>query len=170
MNKTELNKLGGQFASAIGRHIMSAYYDDYRLATIKFDYSSRRRSSRGGIYAAGPGINIAMNWFPKSFTGVGRFYEYPSFDANKTIGGFYYDDPILKLKAIIVHEMAHTIQFFEYKKIGIRCKPHGPIFKKYYAELREEFINHLLKDQKQLKIRYEKAIEEITRNGSICYS
>lgn len=170
MNKKELETIGGQLASKVGRHISSTYYSDYSLSQIKFDWSPSRRSSRGGIYATGPGINIAMNWFPKSFNGVGRFYEYKSFDANPTIGGFFYDDPVLKLKAIIVHEMAHTIQFFQYTKTGVRCKPHGPVFKKYYSELREEFINSLLKDQKQLKIKYLELIKAINPNGTVYYS
>jgi hypothetical protein len=170
MKRKELEIVGGQFASKIGRHITATYYDDYSLAQIKFDWAPTRRSSRGGIYAKGPGINIAMNWVPTCFVGIGRFYEYKSFDSDKVIGGFFYDDPVLKLKAIIVHEMAHTIQFFHYKKEKIKCKPHGPIFKKYYAELREEFINNLLPDQKELKMRYITLLKEVHPNATIYFS
>lgn len=170
MNRKEIDIVGSQFASKVGRHITSTYFYDYRLAKIQLDWSPRRRSSRGGIYKNGPGINIAMSWIPATFNGVGRFYEYPSFDTNPVIGGFFYDDPIIKLKAIIVHEMAHSVQFFHYKKENIRCKPHGPLFKKYYAELRQEFINDLLKDQKELKIRYLELLKAIKPNGSIYFS
>lgn len=170
MNKKGIVSKGSLYASQVGRFIESTYFSDYRLCTIRFDWSPKRKSSRGGIYAAGPGINIALNWYPVSFLGVGRFYEYKSFDANKVIGGFYYDDPMLKLQAIIVHEMAHTVQFFHYKKHNIKCKPHGKLFKKYYAELREEFINPLLKDQESLRIEYSKIIKDIIKRGSVHYT
>lgn len=170
IDKKYVEQIGGQLASKVGRHITSTYFSDYKLSVVRFDWSPSRRSSRGGIYASGPGINIALNWYPKTTIDIGRFYEYRSFDSDPLIGGFFYRDPILKLQAIVVHEMAHTAQFFQYHKTGVRCKPHGPVFKKYYRELREEFINHLLPDQKTAKIEYEQIIKGINRHGAIRYS
>jgi hypothetical protein len=140
-------------------------FSDFTLTT-KFDWDSTRRCSRGGIYKDGPGINIAMYWAVPSVEGeTYRFREYASFDADKVIGGFYSKRPYDKLEAIIAHEIAHAVQFFAYKKLNTRCKPHGPMFKKYYAMLRTDFINSKLSDQKPLAKDYEDYVQKLQANN-----
>jgi len=130
----------------------------------KFDWNSTRRCSRGGIYKDGPGINIAMYWAVPSVVGeTYRFREYASFDADKIIGGFYSKRPYDKLEAIIAHEVAHAVQFFAYKKLNTRCKPHGTMFKKYYAMLRTDFINSKLPEQKPLAKDYQGYVDKLTK-------
>ena len=131
-------------------------YDSKFALSTKLDWSPRRRSSRGGLYSNGPGINIAMNASVPNTQGsvVYRFYEYPSYDSDKVIGGFYAIDPYIKLEAIITHEIAHALQFYHYVKSNTRCKPHGPVFKSFYSALRKQFINHKLPDQLALEKDY----------------
>lgn len=140
-------------------------FADFRV-TAKFDWSPSRRSSRGGIYKEGPGINMAMYWaVPDNQGATYRFSEYPSFDSDRYIGGFYSKNAYDKLDAILVHEIAHAVQFFYYKKSGTRCTPHGPVFKKYYKILREEFVNHKLPTQAPLAKDYQDYVNNIQKNN-----
>jgi hypothetical protein len=140
-------------------------FSDFTLVS-KFDWDSTRRASRGGIYKDGPGINIAMYWAVPSVEGeTYRFREYPSFDADKVIGGFYSKRPYDKLEAIIAHEVAHAIQFFAYKKLNTRCKPHGAMFKQYYGMLRTDFLNAKLPNQKALASDYEEYVQKLQANN-----
>jgi hypothetical protein len=156
------NQQAIRFNLQLEQFVQQAIYADFSC-TIKLDWSYTRRSSRGGIYKDGPGINIAMSsaaLVTKSPDSVYRFYEYPSYDSDLVIGGFYAQDYTLKLQAIIAHEVAHAVQFFEYSKLNIRCKPHGPIFKKYYSLFRTTFINDKLPEQNQLRQNYTDTIKE----------
>lgn len=163
MNKIAVNKYANDYARKVTAWVIANIYSDFTLTT-KFDWSNKRVASRGGIYAQGPGINIAMiGAYPDNKGEVYRFYEYKSYDSNKVIGGFYAKDPILKLESIILHEIAHAIQYFSYKKTATRCKPHGPVFKKYYEMLRQEFLNHKLPEQQPLKQEYEEYINKLNK-------
>ena len=145
--------------------IQQNLFADFKV-TAKFDWNPKRRSSRGGIYKSGPGINMAMYWaVPNNEGCTYRFNEYPSFDNDKYIGGFYSQNPYDKLDAIVVHEIAHAVQFFYYKKSGTKCTPHGPVFKKYYKILREEFVNHKLLNQTYLARDYEAYVYNIQKNN-----
>jgi hypothetical protein len=154
MENAQANKHAYTFARTVEAWVKQNIFNDFVLH-IKLDWSSRRTSSRGGLYIHGPGINIAMMpaW-PNNQGEVYRFYEYKSYDANKTIGGFYSTEPQHKLEAIILHEIAHAIQFVDYKKNNYRCSPHGPVFKKFYTMLRQEFLNDRLPDQTLLETNY----------------
>lgn len=138
---------------------------DFTLVT-KLDWSPSRRCSRGGIYKDGPGINISMyHSVPRDTNEIYRFHEYPSYDADKTIGGFYSRRPYDKLEAIIAHEIAHAVQFFAYKKLNTRCKPHGAMFKDYYSKLRIQFINSKLPEQKALAADYQSYASKLQANN-----
>lgn len=134
--------------------VKQSLFSDFTLVS-KFDWSPARRASRGGIYKDGPGINIAMYHMPRVEGEIYRFYEYASFDADRIIGGFYSRRPYDKLEVLIAHEVAHAIQFFAYKKLNTSCKPHGRMFKDYYAMLRQKFINVKLPEQKALAADYQ---------------
>jgi hypothetical protein len=163
MNKIELNKYSSDYSKKVAFWVAANIYSDFTLTT-KFDWSNKRVASRGGLYATGPGINIAMaSAYPNNNGEVYRFYEYKSYDSDNTIGGFYAKDPILKLEALLLHEIAHAVQFFSYKKTGTRCKPHGPVFKNYYRILRTEFLNEKLPEQRVLRDEYEEYINKLNR-------
>ena len=137
---------------------------DFALHKCTLHWSTRRRSSRGGWYATGPGINIAMALACRVRTDPYRMYEYASFDADPVIGGFYAKDTNLALGMIICHEMAHAVQFFRRKHLGHpRTKPHGIDFKAPYAKLRTEIINPLLNSEALYKEQYEAMIKETTK-------
>ena len=157
------NQQALRFKLLLEQYIQSNIYADFKC-DIKLDWDFKRRSSRGGIYKSGPGINIAMSSAALVFhnpNDVYRFYEYPSYDNSNTIGGFYAKDYVLKLQAIVAHEIAHAVQFFEYKKLNIRCKPHGPVFKKFYSLFREQFVNKNIPEQSALKEEYEKSLKSL---------
>ena len=152
-----------RFNLLLEKYVQDNIYNDF-TCSIKLDWDFKRRSSRGGIYKNGPGINIAMASAALVYHDpslVYRFYEYPSYDGNSIIGGFYAKDYLLKLHSIVAHEVAHAVQFFEYKKLNVRCKPHGPIFKKYYSLFRKEFINKNIPTQTPLKQDYENSLKAI---------
>ena len=164
MEKTEVHKYAYDYSFSVEAWIKQEIYKDFVLATPKFDWSVDRVASRGGYYADGPSINIAMHCAYKDYAGTTyKFHEYPTFDADKEIGGFYSRDPMHKLQATIVHEMAHAVQFFAYRKNNVRCKPHGPMFKNFYRRLRNQFINPNLPDQVALTEDYQGYVDKLTK-------
>lgn len=155
------NSHAQRFTLLLQKHIQSTLHPTF-TCSLRVDWDRKRSRSRGGVYANGPGISIAMySAAPINSPGVYRFYEYPSYDSNSIIGGFYSTNWTHKLEAIIAHEMAHAVQFFEYAKLGIRCKPHGPLFKKHYAALRTQFVNAQLPNQAPLAEEYAAIIKSI---------
>lgn len=140
-------------------------FEDYKLGLFKLDWSTRRTSSRGGIYHNAPGINIAMNVAVKPTKIVARAYEYASFDRDKVIGGFYYTDTNLKLGHHICHEMAHTVQFYSRSVLGLGDfdKPHGKSFKTPYRAIRQKILNPLLEPQQELQEQYNKIMKRYNR-------
>jgi hypothetical protein len=137
---------------------------DFALHKCILDWSPRRTSSRGGWYATGPGINIAMNNFVKTRSKIYRMYEYPSFDDSSVIGGFYASDPNLAIGMTICHEMAHAVQFYRVLHLGnVRGKPHGEEFKIPYAMIRRAIFNKLLPDQVKMKQEYDALVNNIVK-------
>ena len=112
---------------------------------VKLDWSPHRKTSRGGKYKTGYGINMAM--IPSTTLGDGILKEYASFAKDPEIGSIFYGRVENILKCLIVHECAHVVQYYLYKK----CRPHGPEFKNVYRWLRKELINPFLPDQKDLE-------------------
>jgi len=140
-------------------------FPKFVLAKRGYDFSPSRRSSRGGMYADGPGINMAMHHYCKNYTGerLIRVYEYKSFDSSSTIGGFYTKNKYQKLEMVLLHELAHAVQYYAYRINNTRCKPHGAIWKNIYKRLREEFLNPHLGDQVALKAEYNDDVDSITK-------
>ena len=137
----------------------------FKLGLFKLDWSSRRRSSRGGLYGNAPGISIAMYPVTRDPQGVARCYEYRSFDGDPVIGGFYYRDANLKLGMHICHEMAHAVQFYAARILDTQPidRPHGRSFKKPYAALRQTILNPRLESQQELEEEYKNMLKEIER-------
>jgi len=130
----------------------------FQMGEIKFDFSKRRVSSRGGINKVDgiwmPFISIAMHNYTQP-SNIYRFYEYKSYDEDKVIGGFYSNNIEHRIIAVICHEMAHAIQFWHTYYNNIQnVKPHGEEFKTYYAALRQVYLNNNLPDQKDMGKRY----------------
>lgn len=138
-------------------------YPDFKISVARFDWSPTRNSSKGGLFRDGYGIDIAMSFFLNYHQVPHRIYEYSSFDRDPTIGGFYTHNALDSLKMTICHEMAHAFQHFLYSQKVDRCKPHGKLFKKIYAELREKFVNPYLPNQKLAKQDYENYLNQIKK-------
>ena len=140
-------------------------HDNFILSKLDLDWSTRRRSSRGGVYAEGPGISIAMSLACSIRTTPYRLYEYKSFDADPVIGGFYAKAPWLALGLHVCHEMAHAAQYYAHFSLGILSdRPHGTQFKSAYYKIRRAVLNkHIPINQKQLKDEYHKLIDNTIR-------
>ncbi len=160
------NVAAHNFAFIFAKHlevwVQKTLFSTFTL-DVKLDWSPGRVSSRGGMYKNGPGINIAMvPAFPATDgKTVYLFKEYPSYDADNEIGGFYALDPYLKLKTIIVHEVAHAVQMHSYRVTRVRCQPHGPVFKTYYRMLRQQFINKDIPAQPELAKDYQNYLKQL---------
>ena len=156
IERAEWNSFASLYVKEIEQFARKEIYPDFKLSSVKFDWSPKRRSSRGGMYSDGPGINMAMNHLCKDNCGeIYRVYEYKSFDSDPNIGGFYTRDKYARLKMVIVHEIAHALQYNCYKINRFRCTPHGPTWKNLYKRLRMQFINPTLEDQETLRSDYE---------------
>ena len=84
MEKIETHKYAYDYAYSVEAWVKQEIYKDFFLATPKFDWSTSRTCSRGGYYADGPSVNIAMYGAYKNYKGeIYRFIEYASFDADK---------------------------------------------------------------------------------------
>ena len=151
--KKYLNKLATDTAVSVVKFIQIKY-PDFTLSTIKLDWSERRKCHRGGMYAAGPGINLAMIFFARDFESkqaVFTFKEYSSYEKDPVIGSFTSNTPELKLEATVVHECSHALQHWLAKKQGVKFAPHGVEFKSIYSKLRKEFINPFIPKQSWTK-------------------
>jgi hypothetical protein len=144
-------------------------YENFVLSKLDLDWSIKRRSSRGGLYKEGPGINIAMNLACMPRTNPYRMYEYKSFDKDPVIGGFYASDENLSLGFHVCHEMAHAVQFFAKFELGVYTdRPHGDSFKTPYRKIRLAVLNKLIPvNQKQLKEEYEQMLISFVRGGML---
>ena len=167
-----INKQVLDFSDEVQTFIRKNYYSDFKLARRSLDWKPSRRTIRGGMYKVGPGFNLAMYTFSTKLEGqLYRFNEYASFANSPTIGSIYYYFTKKTLnfgtKALALHEIAHAIQMVHYRRENVRCKPHGPIFKRYYEELREEFLNPYLENQKELKRDYEDYIRKLDKPYNI---
>ena len=67
MEKTEVHKYAYDYSFSVEAWIKKEIYKDFVLATPKFDWSVDRVASRGGYYADGPSINIAMHCAYKDY-------------------------------------------------------------------------------------------------------
>ena len=135
-------------------------YPEFTM-NVKLDWSTRRKKHKGGLYTTGPGINMAMIFFGWDFESKNKiftFKEYASYNNDPVIGGFVCEDPLLILKATVVHECSHALQHWLGKKHGVKFAPHGVEFKSIYSKLRKQFINsHIPKQswtkQKQKRVK-----------------
>lgn len=138
-------------------------YKAFTLAKLVLDWKVSRKSSRGGWYAAGPGINIAMSGACTFRTSPYRIYEYKSFDLDPVIGGFFARDPELAIQHVVCHEMAHAAQFYADRVLGDKIdRPHGDSFKRPYKALRQQYLNTKIpQNQQQLKQEYDVVVTNI---------
>lgn len=164
IQRAEYTKFSMDFIDEVEAWVQAEIYTKFKLSGgKKLDWSEKRRCSRGGYYADGPGINIAMHGATRGYvTGeIQRVYEYASFDNDRFIGGIYTRDKYDKLRLIILHEIAHALQYYSYRVNRFRCKPHGTVWKNFYLRLRNQFLNPYLEDQIVLKNEYDKIVEQI---------
>jgi len=169
-DKQLYEQLAGSWASQCEDVIRTwTGYQNFLLSKRELDWSTRRRSSRGGVYKEGPGISIAMSLACMPRTNPYRMYEYKSFDADPLIGGFYATEENLSLGLHVCHEMAHAAQFYSHFNLGILSdRPHGNLFKDSYRKLRVAVLNrHIPVNQKQLKEQYEEMLLSFVRGGNL---
>ena len=86
--RVEITKYANDFIRRVEKHCKEEIYVDFQLASVKLDWSLKRSCSRGGMYADGPGINIAMAWLHKRQGSIYYVREYASFNKDEEIGGF----------------------------------------------------------------------------------
>jgi len=163
IDQVEINKYANDFIRRVEKSCQDEIYVDFKLAHIKLDWSHKRSCSRGGMYADGPGINIAMASLIHSGKSIHYSNEYKSLDKDVEIGGFYSQNKWHRLEMVILHEIAHALQYYSYKLNHFRCTPHGPTFKNFYRRLRNTHLNPYLPDQKELGTAYEKKKELINK-------
>ena len=161
--RVEITKYANDFIRRVEKHCQEEIYVDFQLASVKLDWSLKRSCSRGGMYADGPGINIAMAWLHKRQGSIYYVREYASFNKDEEIGGFYSQNQWHQLEMVILHEIAHALQYYSYKLNKFRCKPHGPTFKNFYRRLRNVFLNPYLPEQKELKEKYDADRAAVTK-------
>ena len=161
--RIEITKYANDFIRRVEQHCQEEIYVDFKLASVKLDWSLKRSCSRGGMYADGPGINIAMAWLHKRQGSIYYVKEYASFNKDEEIGGFYSQNQWHQLEMVILHEIAHALQYYSYKLNKFRCKPHGPTFKNFYRRLRNVFLNPYLPEQKELKEKYDADRAAVTK-------
>lgn len=167
--RTIVTKYANDFIRKVEKQCQEDIYAKFHLATTKLDWSSKRSCSRGGYYADGPGINIAMHHLYEPHGKVYRVYEYKSFDADPEIGGFYSDSKWHKLEMVIVHEIAHALQYYSYKINNFRCKPHGITFKNFYRRLRNIHLNPYLPDQTKMQEIYMNDRKKLVKHDQFAF-
>ena len=162
LEKAKWNKYANDYIRKVEAFCQREIYKKFKLSSVKLDWSINRRSSRGGMYADGPGINIAMLGCCRDHKGqIYRVYEYSSFNDDPDIGGFYTRRSYDKLDMVILHEIAHALQYYSYKINRHRCKPHGPVWKNFYSRLRNAFLNNTLENQHEMANEYQRIKDEI---------
>ena len=162
MNKTEWHSFGYKYAREVEAFAQREIYKKFKLMHITLDWSSHRSRSRGGMYADGPGISIAMVPACRDQKGqLYKIYEYASFAKDPDIGEIYTRRKTAKLEMVILHEVAHALQYYSYRINNYRCKPHGPVFKNMYRRLRCAFLNPLLENQAEAREQYETIVNKI---------
>ncbi len=159
--KAEYTKYANEYIRTVNKWCQDNIYQKFNLESIKLDWSINRRSSRGGFYADGPGINIAMLGCCTDSDSIQRVYEYKSFDSDPVIGGIYTRTKFQRLELVLLHEIAHALQYYSYRVNNFRCKPHGTTWKNFYRRLRVEFLNPQLENQVELKAEYDKMKKQI---------
>ena len=159
--KAEYTKYANDYIRTVNEWCQNNIYEKFNLESVKLDWIENRRCSRGGYYADGPGINISMHSSCKDSSDIQRVYEYKSFDSDPVIGGIYTQTKFQRLELVILHEIAHALQYYSYRVNNFRCKPHGTVWKNFYRRLREEFLNPRLENQVELKAEYDKIKKQI---------
>lgn len=163
VKQAEINKYTNDFIRKVEKQCQNEVYAKFHLATVKLDWSLKRRCSRGGMYADGPGINIAMSHLVKKQGVIYYSNEYSSFDKDPEIGGFYSQNKWHRIEMVVLHEIAHALQYYSYSVNNYRCKPHGPAFKNFYRRLRNIHLNPFLPEQSELREIYETDKEKIMK-------
>lgn len=166
MNKrTEIEAFITDFSETLIKHI-KAQHPGFSCF-VKLDDSPRRKSHRGGLYAKGYGMSLAMYILPRSLdilTSPKHVWEYNSFKNDPVIGELYTKQPKLEYMLTIAHEMAHAWQQFQDKQgIAKDDGPHQFLFKKLYAELRARFVNPHCEPQYEMKKEYLDFISKIKK-------
>ena len=133
---------------------------------VKVDWATSRTTHRGGLYAKGPGMNLAGDSF-LTFSnfckkhGIVYFKEYKSYETDPVIGSAFIDKWETYVGLVVGHEASHAAQrYLEQVRKLPRSAPHGPAFKKIYTMIRME-LNKELPDQRIEQKKYQNLLKSI---------
>lgn len=126
----------------------------YLKVSARIDFSPKRVTHRGGLYAKGPGINLAGNLITNLYNNqkrvgslLSKFNEYPSYSKDPIIGSVIITDWTQYVKLVVAHEVAHACQqYLRFRDKLENEAPHGTLFKSIYRTIRLS-INSTLPDQ-----------------------
>ena len=135
---------------------------------VKVDWAISRSTHRGGLYAKGPGMNLAGNSFLKFINsykkhGIVYFQEYKSYEKDPIIGSAFADKWETYVGLVVGHEAAHAAQYYteNVRKLP-RSVAHGDFFKKIYNIIRME-LNKELPDQFIKQKEYQDLLKSIRK-------
>ena len=87
-----------------------------------------------------------------------KWEEYEHYEDDREIGNFYSQNPEHFLRYVILHELAHAVNKFDYHEKyypvtigGMKDLGHGSFFQEQYRILRNKFLNPHLPDQKEAR-------------------
>lgn len=113
---------------------------------VTVSFSAKRARSFGGIRRGRPFISLAMGRYVG--TTDGSFYEYRSFQHDRDIGTIL-NNTVKSVKALVVHEMAHALQYSGSQETIAACvgaskfdsNGHGKLWKGIYRAARKAIVN-----------------------------
>lgn len=135
MNKTYMNALTNQcieIATDLGLIKYAKRFDSKLTVT----FTNCRHIHAGGYHLKHANITYGLKstWLEGN---INYFQEYKRHAKSLHIGSFVSESPTLIHKAVVCHEMAHAIQFWN----GSPGKPHGSRWRILYRALRDEWVN-----------------------------
>lgn len=150
--KTAIQKEAEQLVEATLAECMSvakSHRDvfDHRFSVpeLTMSWAANRTRSRGGVRRGKPIVSIAMGCHvPTEIPEVEGYYmtEYSHIRNSKRIGAFHSVDWRDVVKAVVCHEVAHSIQYQPlYQFNQFYQKPHGDGWRTLYGKLRDELVN-----------------------------
>ena len=168
----EITKLVHKYVEASKDALRTFCPEFYYINLVtKVDFSTRRRSHRGGMYAKGPGISMAGSCFTQAYSyykidgGYSKFEEYPSFKRDPIIGSAFVNNLEQLIALNTGHEVAHACQWyliFQDKLYANKENGHGEFFQKIYQKIRL-VLNKELPDQLEAQRSYNDFLKSIKK-------
>lgn len=125
--------------------LKNGWVDSKWTVDVKTSFSGRRNRSWGGMKRGRSFISLALSGYMIN-SATKTFPEYRSFAHDKEIGT-YVGSVANCLRALIIHEMCHAIQFTgsaasAFKMKGEDTRGHGALWKTLYRQTRNTLLNY----------------------------